>query len=95
MLTTSNVEKDYTHLEKLNQRFKDQNSYMSGVIDSLIRIGHKLNDTNVPSLEEKNKAQESLPYGDGHLVNYYYQLNDQAVLSERLNQLLLKLDAAI
>lgn len=88
-------EKDFTHFEKLNQRFKEQNTYLSSIVDQLTRIGHKLNDTNTPQLDTKESLTELQPYGDGHLVNFHYHLNEQAGLTDKINTVLRKLDEAI
>ena len=81
---------------ELNDRFSKQNAEFEQLLVRLTDKLHGLSNTNYPSPDEKGaKESAPLPFGEGHLMGYYCQLNGNNSLINALRGLVEKVESLI
>ncbi len=75
----------------LNGRFAESNEMLSRTVDRLRNKLHKLSDTNFPSTNNSDVKEvlPDLPFRDGHMMDYFYKLNNY---SDLINQLIIQVE---
>jgi hypothetical protein len=87
-----------THMESLMNRFMGQNKMLTELVDTLERIGHRVNDTNVPRNEndspiEKKGSQD--PFNNGMLMTFKSELDYNERLINKLRTIQLKFSESL
>ena len=82
--------------ETLNDQFSQQNNRFEALLARLNDRLNKLSATPIPQEALANKQSEpQLPFNDGHLLTYYYRLNNQASLLNAMEELVWKVEALV
>lgn len=82
--------------DNLNNELSAKNYQFSNLLERLRTALHKISNTVEPKAEVLNKEPEpDLPFRDGHLKNYYFDLNRYNYILMELENEVLKIEGLV